>query len=50
MNVGEALRLMKEKGFKYTEKRKQMLELFAGRDKYLTAKEVLEALRPLIRA
>lgn len=46
MNVGEALRLMKEKGFKYTEKRKQMLELFAGRDKYLTAKEVLEALRP----
>jgi Fur family zinc uptake transcriptional regulator len=46
MKIGEALQLMKENGFKYTEKRKQMLELFAERDKYLTAKEVLEALRP----
>lgn len=46
MNIDEALQLMKEKGFKYTEKRRQMLELFAESDKYLTAKDVLEALRP----
>ncbi|NNU82999.1 transcriptional repressor [Geobacillus sp. BMUD] len=45
MNIDEALQLMKEKGFKYTEKRRQMLELFAESDKYLTAKDVLEALR-----
>ncbi|MBW7641883.1 Fur family transcriptional regulator [Geobacillus thermoleovorans] len=47
MNIDEALQLMKEKGFKYTEKRRQMLELFAESDKYLTAKDVLEALRPV---
>ncbi|NNV05413.1 Fur family transcriptional regulator [Geobacillus sp. C56-T2] len=47
MNVNEALQFMKEKGFKYTEKRRQMLELLAESDKYVTAKDVLEALRPL---
>ncbi|WP_374718663.1 Fur family transcriptional regulator [Parageobacillus toebii] len=45
MNVEEAIRLMKEKGFKHTGKREDMLQLFANTDKYLTAKDVLEALR-----
>jgi Fur family zinc uptake transcriptional regulator len=45
MNVAEAIRLMKEKGFKHTGKREDMLQLFANTDKYLTAKDVLEALR-----
>jgi Fur family zinc uptake transcriptional regulator len=45
MNVAQAIRLMKAKGFKHTDKRKDMLQLFASTDKYLTAKDVLEALR-----
>ncbi|KYD25774.1 MULTISPECIES: Fur family transcriptional regulator [Anoxybacillaceae] len=45
MNVEEAIRLMKKKGFKHTGKREDMLQLFANTDKYLTAKDVLEALR-----
>ncbi|MEC2188210.1 Fur family transcriptional regulator, partial [Bacillus velezensis] len=44
MNVQEALNLLKEKGYKYTSKREDMLQLFADSDKYLTAKNVLAAL------
>ncbi|MBM7604716.1 transcriptional repressor [Metabacillus litoralis] len=45
MNVQEALDLLKEKGYKYTSKREEMLQLFADFDKYLTAKDVLESLK-----
>ncbi|QGQ47289.1 Fur family transcriptional regulator [Metabacillus sediminilitoris] len=45
MNVQEALDLLKEKGYKYTNKREEMLQLFADYDKYLTAKDVLESLK-----
>lgn len=45
MNVQEALDLLKDKGYKYTSKREEMLQLFADSDKYLTAKDVLEELR-----
>ena len=45
MNVTQALDLMKEKGFKYTGKREEMLHLFASSDKYLTAKDVLDSLK-----
>ncbi|MGM7721102.1 Fur family transcriptional regulator [uncultured Metabacillus sp.] len=45
MNVQEALDLLKEKGYKYTSKREEMLQLFADHDKYLTAKDVLESLK-----
>ena len=45
MNVTQALDLMKEKGFKYTGKREEMLQLFACSDKYLTAKDVLDHLK-----
>ncbi len=44
MNVQEALNLLKEKGYKYTSKREDMLQPFADSDKYLTAKNVLAAL------
>lgn len=45
MNVTQALTLMKDKGFKYTGKRQEMLELFATEDKYLTAKDVLDSMK-----
>ncbi|MCM3617850.1 transcriptional repressor [Sutcliffiella horikoshii] len=45
MNVTQALKLMKDKGFKYTGKRQEMLELFATEDKYLTAKDVLDSMK-----
>jgi Fur family zinc uptake transcriptional regulator len=45
VNVAEAIRLMKEKGFKHTGKREEMLELFAQTDKYLTAKDVLDVMK-----
>lgn len=45
MNVTQALTLMKDKGYKYTGKRQEMLELFAMEDKYLTAKDVLDSMK-----
>ncbi len=45
MNVGQAMSLLKEKGFKHTGKREDMLQLFADHNKYLTAKDVLDKLK-----
>ncbi|MCM3765302.1 Fur family transcriptional regulator [Neobacillus niacini] len=45
MNVNEALQYLKENGFKQTGKREDILQLFAERDKYLTAKDVLDHLK-----
>jgi len=45
MNVTEAIQIMKENGFKHTGKREEMLQLFAESNKYLTAKDVLDALK-----
>jgi Fur family zinc uptake transcriptional regulator len=45
MNVEQALALLKEKGYKYTGKRETMVELFNREDRYLTAKEVMEAMQ-----
>jgi len=45
MNVTQAIELMKEKGFKHTGKREEMLSLFSNSDKYLTAKDVLDGMK-----
>lgn len=45
MNVTTAMQLLKDKGFKHTGKREEMLSLFSSSDKYLTAKDVLENMK-----
>jgi len=45
MNVSEAILLLKEKGYKHTDKREEMLELFSTSERYLTARDVLEAMK-----
>ncbi|MFK9117462.1 Fur family transcriptional regulator [Peribacillus castrilensis] len=45
MNVTAAMQLLKDKGFKHTGKREEMLQLFSSSDKYLTAKDVLENMK-----
>lgn len=44
MNVTNAMQLLKDKGYKHTGKREFMLDLFAHHDRYMTAREVLEAM------
>lgn len=46
MDVSQALLLLKEKGYKYTGKREQMLQLFSDQKRYIAAKDVLEAMQP----
>ncbi|MCR6110422.1 transcriptional repressor [Bacillus sp. A301a_S52] len=45
MNVEKALEKLKKEGFKYTDKRMDMLQLFSDESRYLAAKDVLEALK-----
>ncbi|MBB5173906.1 transcriptional repressor [Texcoconibacillus texcoconensis] len=44
MNVSEAMSLMSKKGYKQTGKREEMLRLFANEKRYISAKDVLEAM------
>lgn len=46
MDVTKALLKLKEKGYKHTDKREQMLQLFSAEKRYIAAKDVLEALQP----
>jgi Fur family transcriptional regulator, zinc uptake regulator len=45
MNVKEALNLLKERGYKHTDKREEMLTIFSSLNKYLTAKDILESMK-----
>lgn len=45
MNIMEAIQTVKEKGYKVTGKREQMLDIFAKSNKYLTAREILEKMQ-----
>ncbi|WP_026676323.1 Fur family transcriptional regulator [Fictibacillus gelatini] len=45
MDVLRAIKLLKEEGYKYTDKRKHMLQLFADEKRYLSAREVQEFLK-----
>jgi Fur family zinc uptake transcriptional regulator len=45
LSISEAMDLLKEKGYKHTEKRKDLLTLFANEKRYLSAKDVQESLK-----
>ncbi|RYL90360.1 transcriptional repressor [Sporolactobacillus sp. THM7-4] len=45
MNKHEALTLLKAKGYKHTDKREDILELFEERDGYLSAREIQTLLK-----
>lgn len=45
MHIAEAIQTVKNKGYKVTGKREQMLEVFATTNKYLTAKDVFERMQ-----
>lgn len=40
MNLNEALNLLKDEGYKFTDKRKDILEFFAEEDGYRTASDL----------
>ncbi len=46
MNTQEALTILKEKGYKYTDKRKHMIDYFVVENRYRTAKDLLENIEP----
>ncbi|WP_053218732.1 Fur family transcriptional regulator [Virgibacillus senegalensis] len=46
MNMEEALNLLKEKGYKYTKKRKDILSYFDQEDGYRSAKDLLNFMEP----
>jgi Fur family zinc uptake transcriptional regulator len=45
MTVEEALHLLKEKGYKYTGKREEIIRICAEEKRYLTAKEIMERIK-----
>ncbi|SHM93633.1 Fur family transcriptional regulator [Gracilibacillus kekensis] len=46
MNTEEALDILKLKGYKYTDKRKHMINFFVDENRYRTAKDLLENMEP----
>ena len=45
MNIEDAIEILKDSGYKHTDKREKMLHLFSDHNRYLTAKDVLEYLK-----
>ena len=45
MNTTRAWEILKENGFKKTDKRELILDMFAATDKYLTARDLLQVLK-----
>ncbi len=45
MTVEEALRLLKERGFKYTGKREEIIRICAAEKRYLSAREIMEQMK-----
>ena len=45
MDIIEAIQIVREKGYKVTGQREQLLAIFSESNKYLTAKDVLEKMR-----
>ena len=45
MNVSRAWEILKDKGYKKTDKRELILDMFAATDKYLTARDLLDVLK-----
>ncbi|WP_171253282.1 Fur family transcriptional regulator, partial [Acinetobacter baumannii] len=41
MTVEQALQMLKERGYKYTGKREEMIRIFAKEKRYLSAREIL---------
>ncbi|WP_138418482.1 Fur family transcriptional regulator [Aquibacillus sediminis] len=46
MNVQEALKTLKKNGYKYTDKREDILAFFSSEDRYRTAKDLLQFMEP----
>lgn len=40
MKTVEAIKILKDNGHKYTDKRKDMIDIFISEDKYINAKSV----------
>lgn len=45
MNLNKAWGILKENGFKETTKRNQILEIFEGDERYLTARDILDVMQ-----
>ncbi len=45
MNVSRAWKILKDKGYKKTDKRELILGMFAATEKYLTARDLLDVLK-----
>ncbi|GGE39965.1 transcriptional repressor [Pullulanibacillus camelliae] len=45
MNIGEALHLLKEKGYKTTHKREEILQFLKQQNKYTSVREVIDHLK-----
>lgn len=45
MNLNRAWEILKDQGFKKTDKREQILQLFSQSEKYLTARDLLDVMK-----